>query len=67
MWDELASDVLIMLVSLLVATLAEVLGGGEEWIEVAAVGGGGADWDVVATAASGVDVGAWVGPGDEGT
>ena len=37
MWDELASDVLIMLVSLLVATLAEVLGGGEEWIEVAAV------------------------------
>ena len=40
MWDELASDVLIMLVSLLVATLAEVLGGGEEWIEVAAVGGG---------------------------
>ena len=45
MWDELASDVLIMLVSLLVATLAEVLGGGEEWIEVAAAvgGGGGAD------------------------
>jgi len=44
MWDELASDVLIMLVSLL-ATLAEVLGGGEEWIEVAAAvgGGGGAD------------------------
>ena len=39
MCDEFDSDVLIMLVSLLVATLAEVLEGGEEWIEVAAVGG----------------------------
>ena len=50
------------------ATLVEVLGGGEEWIEVAAVGGGGwADRLALGPAASGVDVGAWVGPGDDGT